>query len=108
MALELGPHNIRVSAVQPTVVMTSLGKAFCEDDKRASEVKKRVPLGRFAGKFILKCSSLVVIYKYAIEKKKITISEIEEVVDTVVYLLSEKSSMVTGSGILVDGGFFAS
>ncbi|XP_072742722.1 L-xylulose reductase [Anoplolepis gracilipes] len=79
MAFELGPHNIRVNAVSPTVVMTEMGKLGWSDPKKAQEMISKIPLGRFA--------------------------EVDEVVDAVVYLLSDRSSMINGVPLLVDGGF---
>ncbi|XP_029173046.1 L-xylulose reductase [Nylanderia fulva] len=81
MALELGPHNIRVNAVGPTVVMTELGKKGWSDPQKAQNMLKQIPLGRFA--------------------------EVDEVVDAVVFLLSDRSSMISGVNLLVDGGFVA-
>lgn len=70
MALELGPHKvsmlshtfssllfdiwimsvqIRVNAVNPTVVLTAMGKKAWSDPVRSSEAMSKIPLGRFAG-----------------------------------------------------------
>ncbi|XP_068834131.1 L-xylulose reductase-like [Capricornis sumatraensis] len=81
MAVELGPHKIRVNAVNPTVVMTPMGQAAWSDPQKAKAMLDRIPLGRFA--------------------------EMENVVDTVLFLLSDRSSMTTGSTVPVDGGFLA-
>ncbi|KAJ8679029.1 hypothetical protein QAD02_014816 [Eretmocerus hayati] len=81
MALELGPHNIRVNTVNPTVVMTAMGKLGWSDPNKAKEMLSKIPLGRFA--------------------------EVDEVIDAVVFLLSDRSSMTTGAGIPVEGGFLA-
>jgi len=81
MALELGPHKVRVNSVLPTVVMTELGKRCWSDPKKADPFKNLTPLRRFA--------------------------EINEVVDTVVFLLSDRSSMITGVELPVDGGYLA-
>ncbi|CAL1680362.1 unnamed protein product [Lasius platythorax] len=81
MALELGPHNIRVNAVSPTVVMTEMGKLGWSDPQKAQEMISKIPLGRFA--------------------------EVDEVVDPIIYLLSDRSSMINGACLLVDGGFVA-
>jgi len=82
MALELGPNKIRVNCILPTVVMTELGKAFISDQVRSDLVKSRISLGRLA--------------------------ELDEIVDTVVYLLSDRSSMITGVELPVDGGYSSS
>ncbi|XP_037349261.1 L-xylulose reductase [Talpa occidentalis] len=81
MALELGPHKIRVNAVNPTVVMTPMGQANWSHPQKAKCMLDRIPLGRFA--------------------------EMENVVDTILFLLSDRSSMTTGSTVPVDGGFLA-
>lgn len=49
MALELGPHNIRVNTVNPTVVMTAMGKLGWEEPEKARSMTSKIPLGRFAG-----------------------------------------------------------
>ncbi|XP_032285450.1 L-xylulose reductase isoform X2 [Phoca vitulina] len=82
MALELGPHKIRVNAVNPTVVMTPMGQANWSNPQKAKTMLDRIPLGRFA--------------------------EVENVVDIILFLLSDRSSMTTGSTVPVDGGFLAS
>uniref|UniRef100_H0X6Z7 L-xylulose reductase n=1 Tax=Otolemur garnettii TaxID=30611 RepID=H0X6Z7_OTOGA len=81
MALELGPHKIRVNAVNPTVVMTPMGQANWSDPHKAKAMLDRIPLGRFA--------------------------EVENVVDTILFLLSDRSNMTTGATVPVDGGFLA-
>ncbi|KAM5272618.1 L-xylulose reductase [Ctenodactylus gundi] len=81
MALELGPHKIRVNAVNPTVVMTPMGRANWSDPHKAQVMLDRIPLSKFA--------------------------EVENVVDAILFLLSDRSSMTTGSILPVDGGFLA-
>ncbi|XP_055448418.1 L-xylulose reductase isoform X1 [Psammomys obesus] len=81
MALELGPHKIRVNAVNPTVVMTPMGRMNWSDPQKAKAMLDRIPLGKFA--------------------------EVENVVDAVLFLLSDRSRMTSGSTLPVDGGFLA-
>ncbi|XP_068160615.1 L-xylulose reductase isoform X1 [Antennarius striatus] len=81
MALELGPHQIRVNSVNPTVVMTEMGRMAWSDPDKANPVLSRVPLGRFA--------------------------EVDDVVNSVLFLLSDKSNMTNGVTLPVDGGFLA-
>ncbi|GBP62868.1 hypothetical protein EVAR_44724_1, partial [Eumeta japonica] len=45
MAMELGPHNIRVNAVNPTVIMTDMGRQYWSDPTRANEMLSKIPLG---------------------------------------------------------------
>lgn len=81
MALELGPHNIRVNCVSPTVVMTEMGKLGWSDPQKAQSMISKIPLGRFA--------------------------DVDEVIDPVIYLLSDRSSMINGTCLPIDGGFLA-
>lgn len=81
MALELGPKGIRVNNVSPTVVMTELGREAWSDPVKKNIMLSRIPQGRFA--------------------------EVEDVVNAVVYLLSDESDMVNGHMLPVDGGFLA-
>ncbi|XP_033703563.1 L-xylulose reductase isoform X2 [Tursiops truncatus] len=73
--------KIRVNALNPTVVMTPMGQANWSDPQKAKTMLDRIPLGKFA--------------------------EVENVVDTILFLLSDRSSMTTGSTVPVDGGFLA-
>ncbi|XP_036194941.1 L-xylulose reductase isoform X2 [Myotis myotis] len=73
--------KIRVNTVNPTVVMTPMGKANWSDPLKAKAMLDRIPLGRFA--------------------------EVQNVVDVILFLLSDQSSMTTGSAVPVDGGFLA-
>ncbi|XP_022192333.2 L-xylulose reductase isoform X2 [Nilaparvata lugens] len=82
MALELGPHNIRVNSVNPTVTMTDMARVGWSEPNKADAMRAKIPLRRFA--------------------------EVHEVVDAIVYLLSDKSSMINGVTLPVDGGFLAS
>ncbi|XP_036811945.1 L-xylulose reductase isoform X2 [Oncorhynchus mykiss] len=81
MALELGPYQIRVNSVNPTVVMTKMGRLAWSDPGKAKTMTSRIPLGRFA--------------------------EVEDVVNSILFLLSDKSSMTNGVTLPVDGGFLA-
>ena len=81
MALELGPHRIRVNAVNPTVTLTPMGKMAWSDPLKSEPMLAKIPLGRFA--------------------------EPEEVAKTVSFLLSNAASMVNGVTLPVDGGFLA-
>lgn len=45
-ALELGPRNIRVNSVNPTVVMTEMGRKWWSDPCRGEPMLAKIPLGR--------------------------------------------------------------
>ena len=81
MAVELGAHGIRVNTVNPVVTLTPMAIKAWSDPVKAQSMLSRIPMGRFV--------------------------EPEEVADTILYLLSPRASMVTGSSITVDGGFRA-
>ncbi|XP_061564430.1 L-xylulose reductase [Cololabis saira] len=81
MALELGPYQIRVNSVNPTVVLTDMGRLGWSDPEKSRTMKTRIPLGRFA--------------------------EVDDVVNSILFLLSDQSSMTTGALLPVDGGFLA-
>lgn len=49
MAIELGPYGIRTNNVNPTVVLTKMGKKAWSDPKKSGPILNRIPLGRFAG-----------------------------------------------------------
>ncbi|XP_025835629.1 L-xylulose reductase-like [Agrilus planipennis] len=80
-ALELGPHGIRVNSVNPTIVMTAMGRKSWSDPVKSAPMLARIPLGRFG--------------------------TVEEVADAVVYLLSDRASLINGACLPVDGGFLA-
>ncbi|XP_066152634.1 L-xylulose reductase-like [Euwallacea fornicatus] len=81
LALELGPKNIRVNCVNPTAVMTPLGKRAWSDSSARYAMLAKIPLQRFA--------------------------EVDDVVNAVVFLLSDQASMITGHCLPVDGGFLS-
>ncbi len=81
MALELGPHQIRVNAVNPTVTLTPMGEMAWGDPKKRDPMLAKIPLGRFA--------------------KPIHVAQ------AVAYLLSEQADMIHGVMLPVDGGFLA-
>ena len=51
MALELGPYGIRTNAVNPTVVMTAMGRLGWTDPDKKNTMLSKIPLGRFAGEY---------------------------------------------------------
>ncbi|CAL8098955.1 unnamed protein product [Orchesella dallaii] len=83
MALELGPHKIRVNCVRPSVMITN----FVSDPS-----KQDVAIRIFT----------------TLTERQVTQSvvKVEETADSVLFLCSEASSMVNGSNILVDGGLY--
>jgi NAD(P)-dependent dehydrogenase (short-subunit alcohol dehydrogenase family) len=80
-AVELAPHGVRVNAVAPTFVETSMTAPFLTDDDFRAEVEGQIPLGR--------------------------IGRVEDVTGAVLYLASDASALVTGTSLRVDGGWTA-
>ena len=81
MAVELAPHGIRVNCLAPTFVETPMTRPFFEDEEFRKDTLSRIPLGRLA--------------------------QIEDVMGAVVFLASPAAAMVTGTSLLVDGGWTA-
>jgi NAD(P)-dependent dehydrogenase (short-subunit alcohol dehydrogenase family) len=79
MAVELGEHRIRVNSVNPTVVLTEMGKRAWSDPAKGGPMLARIPLRRFA--------------------------ECEDVASVVCFLLTEGASMLNGLALRIDGGF---
>jgi NAD(P)-dependent dehydrogenase (short-subunit alcohol dehydrogenase family) len=81
MAVELAPRGIRVVTICPTFVETALTAGAFGDPAVRAGVIGRIPMGRPA--------------------------TVEEVAQTVVFLCSPAAGMITGSAVLVDGGWTA-
>tara|TARA_B100000029_G_scaffold461251_1_gene492885 strand:- start:199 stop:966 length:768 start_codon:yes stop_codon:yes gene_type:complete len=81
MSIDLAKYNIRVNTICPTFVVTPMTKKFLKNTKFKKETLNNIPLGRFA--------------------------ELSEVASAVVFLASDAASMITGTSLLVDGGWTA-
>ena len=81
MAVELAPKGVRVVSIAPTFVQTPLTKPFFDDPDTRKWILDRIPLGRSG--------------------------TVEDVAQAVVFLASPAASLVTGSSLLVDGGWTA-
>lgn len=81
LAVELAPAGIRVNAVGPTFVDTPLTRPFFEDAAFKSQVLSKIKLGR--------------------------IGRVEDITGAIVFLASDASSLMTGSSLLIDGGWTA-
>ncbi len=78
-ALELGPYNIRVNSVNPTVVMTPMSAWYWGREDVEGPFLDAMPLGRWATE--------------------------NEIAAPVVFLLSDAASMITGVSLPIDGGY---
>ena len=81
MAIELGPHNIRVNTVCPTFIETELTAKNLSNPEFRAWVLSKIKLGR--------------------------LGRIEDIMGPIVFLASDASGLVTGASLLVDGGWTA-
>jgi NAD(P)-dependent dehydrogenase (short-subunit alcohol dehydrogenase family) len=81
MAVELAPHNVRVNSIGPTFLETPMTKPFFENKAFRDEVLSKIKLGR--------------------------LGQLEELTGAIVFLASDASSLMTGSALVLDGGWTA-
>jgi NAD(P)-dependent dehydrogenase (short-subunit alcohol dehydrogenase family) len=81
MAVELAPNNIRVNAIAPTFLETPMTASFLTDPEFRNWVMSRIPLGR--------------------------IGRMEEIAGAIVFLASPAASLITGTSLMIDGGWTA-
>ena len=81
MAIEWGPHGIRVNTVAPTFILTPLTQQTFANPERAAWVLSKIKLGR--------------------------LGEVTDIMGAVAFLASDAASLITGTSLLVDGGWTA-
>lgn len=81
MAIEWGPHKLRVNTICPTFIRTALTEATFADPERRRWIEQKIKLGR--------------------------VGEVEDIMGAVVFLASDAAALVTGTALLVDGGWTA-
>ncbi|MEO1108020.1 MAG: SDR family oxidoreductase [Pseudomonadota bacterium] len=81
MALEFAPAKIRVNTICPTFILTDLTRPTFDDPDKRAWILDKIKLGRPG--------------------------EIEDIMGAVVYLASDASGLVTGTSLMVDGGWTA-
>ena len=81
LAIELGPEGIRVNAICPTFIQTPMTEPFLKDEEFKKITIGMIPIGR--------------------------LGEVTDLMGPFVFLASDASSLMTGSSILVDGGWTA-
>jgi NAD(P)-dependent dehydrogenase (short-subunit alcohol dehydrogenase family) len=81
MAIELAPHKIRVNTLGPTFVETPLTRPFFANEAFRKEVLSKIKLGR--------------------------LGQVEDLTGAVVFLASDASALMTGTSLVVDGGWTA-
>ncbi len=81
MAVEWGPAQVRINTVCPTFIRTPLTQSTFDNPDRAAWIKEKIKLGR--------------------------VGEVEDIMGAVLYLASDAAALVTGTSMLIDGGWTA-
>ncbi|MFV0411197.1 MAG: SDR family NAD(P)-dependent oxidoreductase [Paracoccus sp. (in: a-proteobacteria)] len=81
LAIELGPQRIRVNTICPTFIETPMTKPFFEDPAFRDEVLKKIKLGR--------------------------LGQVQDITGAALFLASDASALMTGSALMLDGGWTA-
>lgn len=81
LAVELGPKGIRVNTICPTFIETPMTKPFFDNEAFREEVLGKLKIGR--------------------------LGRIEEVAAAAVYLACDAAALMTGSALMLDGGWTA-
>lgn len=81
LALDLAPYGIRSNTIAPTFIETPLTKPFFEDAAFKESVLQKIKLGR--------------------------IGQVEDLMGAIVFLASDASALMTGTSLVVDGGWTA-
>jgi len=82
LALELGPHGVRVNTVCPTFIDTPMTHDWLATPTFRQQVLDKIPMGR--------------------------VGRVEDVMGAVLFLASDAAALITGSALMVDGGWTAS
>jgi NAD(P)-dependent dehydrogenase (short-subunit alcohol dehydrogenase family) len=80
-ALDLATHGIRSNTIAPTFIETPMTKPFFENEAFRESVLTKIKLGR--------------------------LGRVEDLMGAVLYLASDASALVTGTSLIVDGGWTA-
>ena len=81
MAIEWGPHDIRVNTICPTFVLTDLTRATFDDPDKRAWIERQIQLPR--------------------------VGRVEDVMGAAVFLASDAAALITGASLLIDGGWTA-
>lgn len=81
MAIEWGPHQIRINTLCPTFIRTPLAEVTLSNPERREWIESKIKLGR--------------------------VGETTDIMGAVAYLASDASGLVTGTALMVDGGWTA-
>lgn len=80
-AIELAAHRIRVNTICPTFIRTPMTQSTFDNPERVQWLEEKIKLGR--------------------------VGEVEDIMGAVLFLASDASSLVTGTSLLIDGGWTA-
>jgi len=81
MAIELAPHSIRVNTLAPTFIETPMTRPFFQNEAFRTDTLKRIKLGR--------------------------LGQLEDLTGAIVFLASDAAALMTGTSLVVDGGWTA-
>lgn len=81
MAIEWGPYGIRVNTIAPTFIRTALTAQTFANPERAAWIASKIKLGR--------------------------VGEVEDIMGAVAFLASDAAALITGTSLIVDGGWTA-
>jgi NAD(P)-dependent dehydrogenase (short-subunit alcohol dehydrogenase family) len=81
MAIELAPHNIRVNSLAPTFIETPMTRPFFENEAFRKDTLSRIKLGR--------------------------LGRLDDLTGAIVFLASDAAALMTGSSLVMDGGWTA-
>lgn len=81
MAIEWGKHGVRVNTIAPTFIRTALTAATFANPERAAWIASKIKLGR--------------------------VGEVTDIMGAVAFLASDAASLITGTSLLIDGGWTA-
>lgn len=81
MSIEWGPLGIRINTICPTFIRTPLTASTFDNPERAAWIAEKIKLGR--------------------------VGEVEDIMGAVIYLASDAAALVTGTSLMVDGGWTA-
>jgi NAD(P)-dependent dehydrogenase (short-subunit alcohol dehydrogenase family) len=81
MAIELAPHKIRVNTLAPTFIETPMTRPFFQNEAFRTDTLKRIKLGR--------------------------LGQLEDLTGAIVFLAGDAAALMTGTSLVVDGGWTA-
>jgi NAD(P)-dependent dehydrogenase (short-subunit alcohol dehydrogenase family) len=81
MAIDLAKHNIRVNTLAPTFIETPMTRPFFQNEAFRKDTLSRIKLGR--------------------------LGQLEDLTGAIVFLASDASALMTGTSMVIDGGWTA-